>query len=217
MVGGPIGLAVGLVCGVTVWVVLGRTEDPAVVRRREAARRRPADRRRPACLLPGRRRGSRVCARVGQPGPRWSRGGGVPRHPSPARGRRRSRCRSGARWQPIRSSGTSVVPSVGRTRPEHPWGRRCTGWPRSSVTRARADVEERARSIEVKAAAPLGLCLLPAFVVLGVVPMVAGVFGSMDLLRMTSNRPQTTACAPAVHRPGTRGRGGVPDRETSSL
>jgi hypothetical protein len=49
--------------------------------------------------------------------------------------------------------------------------------------RARADVEERARSIEVKAAAPLGLCLLPAFVVLGVVPMVAGVFGAMDLLR----------------------------------
>jgi hypothetical protein len=48
--------------------------------------------------------------------------------------------------------------------------------------RARADVEERARSIEVKAAAPLGLCLLPAFVVLGVVPMVAGVFGSMDIL-----------------------------------
>jgi hypothetical protein len=49
--------------------------------------------------------------------------------------------------------------------------------------RERADVEERARSIEVKAAAPLGLCLLPAFVVLGVVPMVAGVFSSMGLLR----------------------------------
>ena len=64
----------------------------------------------------------------------------------------------------------------------HPSGRRCTGWPRSPRA-ARADVEERARSIEVKAAAPLGLCLLPAFVVLGVVPMVAGVFGSMDLLR----------------------------------
>jgi uncharacterized integral membrane protein len=47
--------------------------------------------------------------------------------------------------------------------------------------RARADVETRARSIEVKAAAPLGLCLLPAFVVLGVVPMVVGVFRSMRL------------------------------------
>ncbi len=49
--------------------------------------------------------------------------------------------------------------------------------------RARADVEARARSIEVKAAAPLGLCLLPAFVVLGVVPMVAGVFASMQVFR----------------------------------
>ena len=49
--------------------------------------------------------------------------------------------------------------------------------------RARAEVETRARSIEVKAAAPLGLCLLPAFVVLGVVPLVAGVFGSMQLFR----------------------------------
>ena len=49
--------------------------------------------------------------------------------------------------------------------------------------RARADVETRARSIEVKAAAPLGLCLLPAFVVLGIVPMVVGVFGSLGLFR----------------------------------
>jgi Flp pilus assembly protein TadB len=49
--------------------------------------------------------------------------------------------------------------------------------------RARADVEARARSIEVKAAAPLGLCLLPAFVVLGVVPMVVGVFSAMRLFR----------------------------------
>ena len=47
--------------------------------------------------------------------------------------------------------------------------------------RARADVEARARSIEVKAAAPLGLCLLPAFTLLGVVPMVAGIFVSMRL------------------------------------
>lgn len=49
--------------------------------------------------------------------------------------------------------------------------------------RARADVETRARSIEVKAAAPMGLCLLPAFVVLGVVPMVVGVFSAMRLFR----------------------------------
>ena len=41
--------------------------------------------------------------------------------------------------------------------------------------------QERARTVEVRAAAPLGVCFLPAFVLLGVVPMVVGVFGSMDL------------------------------------
>lgn len=40
--------------------------------------------------------------------------------------------------------------------------------------RARAEVEARARAVGVQASAPLGLCLLPAFVVLGVVPLVAG-------------------------------------------
>lgn len=47
--------------------------------------------------------------------------------------------------------------------------------------RARAQVEERARSVDVRAAAPLGVCLLPAFLLLGVVPMVAGLFTAMDL------------------------------------
>jgi Flp pilus assembly protein TadB len=40
--------------------------------------------------------------------------------------------------------------------------------------RTRADVETRARAVGVKAAIPLGLCLLPAFVLVGVVPLVAG-------------------------------------------
>ena len=39
---------------------------------------------------------------------------------------------------------------------------------------ARADVEDRARAVGVKAAVPLGLCLLPAFVLIGIVPLVAG-------------------------------------------
>jgi Flp pilus assembly protein TadB len=40
--------------------------------------------------------------------------------------------------------------------------------------RTRADVETRARAVGVKAAIPLGVCLLPAFVLVGVVPLVAG-------------------------------------------
>ena len=39
--------------------------------------------------------------------------------------------------------------------------------------RSRADVEERARSVGVRAALPLGLCLLPAFILIGIVPLVA--------------------------------------------
>lgn len=39
---------------------------------------------------------------------------------------------------------------------------------------ARVQVEGRARAVGVQAAAPLGLCLLPAFIVTGVVPLVAG-------------------------------------------
>ena len=40
--------------------------------------------------------------------------------------------------------------------------------------RHRAETESRARSVGVKAALPLGGCLLPAFVLVGVVPLVAG-------------------------------------------
>lgn len=39
---------------------------------------------------------------------------------------------------------------------------------------AGAEVEGRARAVGVRAAAPLGVCLLPAFILTGVVPLVAG-------------------------------------------
>lgn len=37
---------------------------------------------------------------------------------------------------------------------------------------ARADVEDRARAVGIRAALPLGLCLLPAFLLIGIVPLV---------------------------------------------
>lgn len=45
--------------------------------------------------------------------------------------------------------------------------------------RARAEGEQRARRAGVIAVAPLGLCFLPAFVLLGVVPVVAGLAGPL--------------------------------------
>ncbi len=46
---------------------------------------------------------------------------------------------------------------------------------------ARAETEERARAVGVKAALPLGLCLLPAFLLLGIVPLVAGLASALAL------------------------------------
>jgi Flp pilus assembly protein TadB len=46
---------------------------------------------------------------------------------------------------------------------------------------SRLKVEERARAVGVKAAVPLGLCLLPSFVLIGVVPLVAALLGSLGL------------------------------------
>jgi Flp pilus assembly protein TadB len=43
----------------------------------------------------------------------------------------------------------------------------------------RAAVQARARSVGARAAAPLGLCLLPAFVLVGIVPVVAGSLGAL--------------------------------------
>lgn len=46
---------------------------------------------------------------------------------------------------------------------------------------ARAETDERVRRVEVRATAPLALCLLPSFVLLGVVPLVAGTVGRLAL------------------------------------
>jgi pilus assembly protein TadC len=47
--------------------------------------------------------------------------------------------------------------------------------------RAHVRMEERARAVGVKAAVPLGLCLLPAFLLIGVVPLVVGLARSLAL------------------------------------
>jgi Flp pilus assembly protein TadB len=47
--------------------------------------------------------------------------------------------------------------------------------------RSQARAEERARSVGVKAALPLGLCLLPAFLLTGVVPLAVSLLRSLAL------------------------------------
>jgi Flp pilus assembly protein TadB len=43
----------------------------------------------------------------------------------------------------------------------------------------RAEREDAARRVGVQAAVPLGVCLLPAFLLLGIVPVVAGLFDAL--------------------------------------
>lgn len=46
-------------------------------------------------------------------------------------------------------------------------------------SRQKAEAEARVRQVEVRAAVPLGLCMLPGFILLGVVPLVAGTVGRL--------------------------------------
>lgn len=180
MVGGPVGMVAAVVCASTVWVVLGRAEDPAVVRRRERLLEEL-----PlgvdllgACLDAGaapERALATVARAVGGPvadellGLHHLLEVGV----DPARV-----WRSLAQHPQLGPLGRAVVRAhesgASVSRAVHQLAAEI-------AERSRADVEARARSIEVKASVPLGLCLLPAFVLLGVVPMVAGVFGSMRI------------------------------------
>jgi Flp pilus assembly protein TadB len=179
--GGPLGPLAGAMAAVTVWVVLGRAEDPADVRRREQlVRDLPTGvDLLAACLDAGSATESAlVTVSRALPGPVGEEllsihhrlGVGV----DPAQV-----WRSVADHPQLGALGRAV----GRAHETGaPVGRAVHQLADELRARSRADVETRARSIEVKAAAPLGLCLLPAFVLLGIVPMVAGVFSSMRLL-----------------------------------
>ena len=182
LVGGPIGLAAGLVCGLAVWVVLGRTEDPAAVRRREAlVDDLPIGVDLLASCLDAGAAPEPALVSVSQ-----ALGGPVGEEFLGIHHRLEVGVDPVQVWRSVAAHPQlgDLGRAVGRAHQTGaPVGEAVHRLADELRERTRADVEERARSIEVKAAAPLGLCLLPAFVVLGVVPMVAGVFGSMDLLQ----------------------------------
>ena len=179
-VSGPAAMVAAPVTAVAVWVLIGRAEPPSHRRaREEALRDLPhvvgllAD-----ALRVGRSPGEAVSAVIeALPGPASDRLAlVVPRlrlgvdpvevwtaiAADPSLG---PLGRTMARAQ---ATGASVVSAVDRLADE-------------LERDARADIEDRARAVGVKAALPLGLCLLPAFVLLGIVPVVAGLLSTLGL------------------------------------
>ena len=176
LVGGPAGAVLGPVAGGVCWWVTGRMEPPAVRRRRErlaAAVPQVVDLM-AACLgaglspsaalehvaaavgPPAADELAAVCARLRlgvDPATVWRDLTGHPQLGGLGRALARAV-----------ESGASVADAMQRLSEDL---RRT----------ARSDVESRARAVGVKAAVPLGVCLLPAFVLVGVVPLVAGAVG----------------------------------------
>jgi Flp pilus assembly protein TadB len=180
MVGGAAGVAVGVGCGVAVWVVLGRAEDPAAVRRREEL----LDDLPTGVDLLGSCLDAGAAPESALVSVSRALGGPVGEEFLAIHHRLEVGVDPAQVWRTV--AGHPQLGPLGRAvgrahETGAPVGRAVHQLAEELRDRARADVETRARSIEVKAAAPLGLCLLPAFVVLGVVPMVVGVFSSMRL------------------------------------
>nr|WP_179665809.1 type II secretion system F family protein [Nocardioides panaciterrulae] len=180
VVGGTPGLLAGVVVAGVVAVLVERAETPAQRRTRALVRRdlphlvtllsaalrsgaAPAEAAALACAaLPGpaadRLAGAVARLHVGaDPVQVWERLGEDPDLGRLGRALARSQ-----------DSGAAVVPTVERLAAD-------------LAERARAETEERARAVGVKAAIPLGVCLLPAFVLVGIVPLVAGLLASLRL------------------------------------
>ena len=177
-VGGPVGVAVGVVAAGVCWWLTGRMEPASVRRRREqlVASVPHAVDLMAACLSAGLSSAAAVeqlaevvdppladelaaltaRLRLGtDPATVWR---DLARHPQlGGLGRTVSRAVD---------SGASVADAMQRLADD-------------LRSRSRADVERRARAVGVQAALPLGACLLPSFVLIGVVPLVAG---SLSLL-----------------------------------
>jgi Flp pilus assembly protein TadB len=172
-VSGPAGPAAGVVAAGVVWVVLGRAETPAHRARRVRVR---AELPHVVGLLAAAVRGglppadalALVC--VALPGPAADSLATLP--PRIALG-----VDPAEAWRALEAD-PGLAP-LGRTlarsaRTGEPIADALDRLGVELAARARADAEDAARRVGVRAAVPLGLCLLPAFLLIGIVPVVAG-------------------------------------------
>ena len=178
VVGGPAGPVAGLAAAAGAWLVIGRSEPPGERRARLAAE---ADLPALVLLLAAALRGGAppatalgVC-RAALPG-------GAADRLEPVQARLALGVDPVAVWESLvpdpvlaplartmsaaARSGASVADAIERLAVD-------------LARTARARREDRARAVGVKAALPLGLCLLPAFLLIGVVPVVAGLLATI--------------------------------------
>jgi Flp pilus assembly protein TadB len=172
-VSGPAGLVAGVLLASVVWVVVSRAESPA-----ERARRAKMRAELPhvvgllaaACRagLPPGDGLALVCQAL--PGPAADRLATLP--PKILLG-----IDPVDVWRSLEADG--VLAPLGRTlarssRTGEPLADALERLGNELAARARAEIEEAARRVGVLAAVPLGVCLLPAFLLLGIVPVVGG-------------------------------------------
>jgi Flp pilus assembly protein TadB len=177
--GGPAASAAGVVAGAVVWVVAGRAEPRAVRRRHEEVRR---DLPHVVTLLG-------AALRSGA-----APGAAVDLACRALPGAAADRLRPVAVRLELGADPVEVWGSLAEDPALGPLGRTMarthrTGAPvvaavdrlgEDLARRARSEVEDRARAVGVRAAVPLGVCLLPAFRLVGIVPLVAGLAGAID-------------------------------------
>jgi Flp pilus assembly protein TadB len=180
VVGGWAGPLAGLVAAGAVWTILRRAEPPAMRRRRLRVR---AELPHLVGLLASAVRGGLppatalhlVC--VALPGPAADALGSLP-----------ARIAIGVDpvevWRTLEAD--PALAPLGRTlarsvRTGEPVAEALERLGLELAALARAEVEDAARRVGVQAAVPLGVCLLPAFLLLGIVPVVVGLMG--DLVR----------------------------------
>ena len=215
-VSGAAGLAVGVVAAGVVWVVLGRAETPAQRARRVRVR---AELPHVVGLLAAAVRGglppadalALVC--VALPGPAADSLATLP--PRIALG-----VDPAEAWRVLETD--PALAPLGRTlarsaRTGEPIADALDRLGAELAARARADAEDAARRVGVRAAVPLGLCLLPAFLLIGIVPVVAGLVSRPGGLTAPRAHSWSTGGRPATAPPQVRrrtGRGRSPLRST---
>jgi Flp pilus assembly protein TadB len=180
LVGGPVGVLLGGGAAVTAWVVLRRLEPRAVRRRREqvAADLPTAVDLLGACLAAGRPPTEALAAVASavdgplacdlqvvavrlhlgaDPVSVWR---GVGRQPGALASLGRTIARSLETGAPMAEGLHLLAVDLRRRR--------------------RAAADQQARTVGVRAAAPLGLCFLPAFVLVGIVPSIVSAFATLS-------------------------------------